>query len=384
MNLAPWLVAVAAATQLSSPSPSGDSAFTRGDFTAAFQSYSAAVAASPRDFDALLGLGTVDLYRGDLPAARTYLTRAAQIDPSDGRVQRSLRAMHEIQDVSGDFDVSIRREVDVPFVATDPLPMVSAKIDGKAGLFLIDTGAPGVELSAAAARRLGVRMHAAGEGVFVGGMKAPIFAGRVDSLEFPGAVIHGVPVGQLPAAMPVELGGRSYDGVIGTKLLRRFLSTIDYRDGRLILRPRSDSERFEAAALAQNAAIVPMWMVPDHFIFARATVNGRFDGLFSIDTGGAGVGIVLTKTALSEAKITPDDSKATSGVGGGGAVRVVPFSAETVSLGSLTRKSVPGLFTPAGDPYGMFSFTVAGALSHEFFRSSAVTFDFDAMKLVLS
>jgi tetratricopeptide (TPR) repeat protein len=384
MNLAPWLLAAALTAQSSSPSASGDSAFARGDFNEAFREYSAAVAASPGDFDALLGLGTIDLYRGDLVAAQVYIARALQINSSDARAQRRMRALQEIQGKAGDFDVSMKRgETDIPFVATDPLPMVRARIDGKDGLFLIDTGAPGVELTARAAARLGVQMHEAGEGVFAGGMKAQVFAGRVDSIEFPGALIRGVPVGELPSAMPTELGGRSYDGVIGTKLLRRFLTTLDYRAGKLVLRLRSDSERFEAAARARNAAIVPMWLVPDHFIFARATVNGTFDGLFSIDTGGAGIGIALTKASLAAANITPDESKASSGFGGGGKVRVVPFNAATVSLGSFNQHDVSGLFTPSGDPYGRFPFTVAGALSHEFFRTSALTFDFSAMKLII-
>lgn len=385
MNLASWLLAAALIAQASAPSAAGDAAFARGDFDTAFGAYTAAVAAAPRNFDTLLGLGTIDLYRGDLAAAQTYLNEASQLNPSDDRLQRRLHALQQLQERSGDYEITMaQREAAIPFVATDPLPMIRATVDGHDVSFLLDTGAPGVELSAATAARLRVPMHVAGEGVFAGGMKAQILAGRVDSLALGGVRIRGVPVGQLPSAMPTTLGGRSYDGVIGTNLLRRFLSTLDYRAGKLILRPRSASQSFEAAARAQNAAIVPMWLVPDHFIFARATVNGTFDGLFSIDTGGAGVGITLTKPALAAANITPDESKASSGFGGGGAVSVVPFSAATVTLGSLTRQNVPGLYTPTGDPYGRFPFAVAGALSHEFFRNAALTFDFTAMKLIVT
>ncbi|MGB8520109.1 MAG: hypothetical protein WCD38_08080 [Candidatus Tumulicola sp.] len=70
-----------------------------------------------------------------------------------------------------------------------------------------------------------------------------------------------------------NLDGHPFDGIIGAALLRQFLSTLDYRNGRLILRPRSASNEFEAASRAANATIVPMWLVPDHFIFARAAVN---------------------------------------------------------------------------------------------------------------
>jgi Aspartyl protease/Tetratricopeptide repeat len=384
MKLAPWLLAAALTAPSGSTAASGDAAFARGDFDAALKAYTAAVASSPDDFDVVLGLGTIDLYRGDIAAAGVYLSKALQLEPNDPRAQSRMRALKLMEGKPGDFDVSMQgSQVDIPFVTTDPLPMVRVKINGKDALFVIDTGAPGVELSAAGAARLGVAMHAAGEGVFVGGMKAPVFAGRIDSLAFPGVLVRGVPVGQIPSAMPTDLAGSRYDGVIGTTLLRQFLSTLDYRDGKIILRPRSASDQFEATARAQNATIVPMWLVPDHFIFGRAQVNETLDGLFSIDTGGAGIGMMLTKAALTATHITPDQSKASSGFGGGGEVRVLPFTAASVSLGSFTRHNVQGLYTPIGDPYGRFPFTVAGALSHEFFRTAAVTFDFSAMKLVV-
>jgi predicted aspartyl protease len=385
MNLTPWLLAAAMTAPSSSISASGDSAFARGDFDAALKAYSAAVATSPGDFDAVLGLGTVDLYRGDLAAARTYLTKALQLDPNDARAKNRMGALQKMEAKAGDFNLSMdRAEVDIPFVATDPLPMIRAKINGADARMLIDTGAPGVELTGAAARRLGVQMHVVGEGVFAGGQKAQVSAGRVDSVALAGALIRGVPVGQIPSAMPTDLAGRVYDGVIGTTLLRQFLSTLDYRDGKLKLRARSASDQFEAAARVHHATIVPMWLVPDHFIFARARVNGTFDGLFSIDTGGAGIGIMLTKASLAATHIVPEEAKVSSGFGGGGEVRIVPFTAASVSLGALTRRDVAGAYSPMGDPYGRFPFTVAGAISHQVFRTSALTFDFSAMKLVIS
>jgi hypothetical protein len=84
---------------------------------------------------------------------------------------------------------------------------------------------------------------------------------------------------------------------------------------------------------------------------------------------------------LDAAGIVPDESKAATGMGGGGQVRVVPFRA-AATLGTLTRDDVPGVYSPDGNPYGIFPFKVAGAISHSFFRQSRLTLDFDAMKLV--
>jgi hypothetical protein len=47
------------------------------------------------------------------------------------------------------------------------------------------------------------------------------------------------------------------------------------------------------------------------------------------------------------------------------------------------RHAVPGLYFPNGDQYGIFPFKVAGTLSHEFFRGTALTFDFTSMQLVV-
>ncbi|HZO95521.1 MAG TPA: retropepsin-like aspartic protease [Candidatus Baltobacteraceae bacterium] len=368
-----------------SPSPSGDAAFRRGDFAVAGAAYAAALAARPDDVDALVGLGTVRLYGGNLAAARSTLMKAAALAPSDARIAERLRSIARVESRPGDLRVTMdRSEVDVPFVVTDPLPMIRARIDGHDATLVIDTGATTIALSAAAARRFGIALHPAGQGVFAGGRTAAISAGRIDTVSFSGASVRGVPAGGLPAGMPTSLGGHDYDGVIGTTLLRQFLSTLDYPGARLILRPRADSARFEAAAAAHDDAIVPMWLVPDHFIFARARVDDAYDALFSIDTGGAGIGITLTKDALDAAGIEPDATKAVAGVGGGGAVRIVPFTAASVSLGTFSRRDVAGVYSPGGDPYGIFPFAVAGALTHGFFRSAALTFDFDAMELVVA
>ncbi len=76
------------------PGPSvGDLAFRSGDFDAAGSAYAAAAAANADDANAALGLGTIDLYRNDLDAARTYLSRAATLDPPNPRVQNRLKIL---------------------------------------------------------------------------------------------------------------------------------------------------------------------------------------------------------------------------------------------------------------------------------------------------
>lgn len=373
---------LATVTALAKASAGGDAAFQRGDFASALSAYSAQVAANPNDAAALLGLGTVELYCNEISSAKQHLMQALRLDPNNPTISRRLSAVNERERTAGEFQIAIRgaRAV-VPFVATDPLPLLRAKINGHDALLLLDTGAPAVGLTPSAATRFGVASQSEAQGVFAGGKRATVRKGRIDSVDLPGVRVSGVPAAILPGEL--GLNGRHVDGAIGTIFLEQFLSTIDYPHGRLVLRARSESSVFERTASEHGAAAVPMWLVGDHFLFARARVNGLHEELFNIDTGGAGLGVQLTKASLDAAGIVPAASKIQDFVGGGGPARALPFSASSLSLGTFTQRNVPGLYFPDGDQFGIFPFAVAGTLSHEFFRKAALTFDFEAMQLIV-
>lgn len=371
----------------SSPTPTatspGDLAYRAGDFEGAMRAYIAAVTANPSDPDAVLGLGTMDLYKDDLDGARAYLEHAAKLLPGDARVQSRLRTLEQREPHEGDYQIAMRgKSVTIPFVATEPLPIVAAKIDGQDVQLFLDTGAPGVDLTADAAQRLHLPTKAAGTGTFAGGRTAQMQQTRIDSIDFGNLTVRGIDSNVLPSS--IELGGRKLDGAIGTGFLAHFLASIDYIHGRLILRPRGATDAFEAKALAEKAAIVPMWLVGDHFLFASAHVNDAPESLFNIDTGGAGLGVQLTKAQLALAKITPDAANPGNFAGGGGTARALPFLARSVTLGTYVQHDLPGLYFPDGDQYGIFPFTVAGTISHLFFHQSVLTFDFEAMQLIVS
>ncbi|MDQ6930468.1 MAG: retropepsin-like domain-containing protein [Candidatus Eremiobacteraeota bacterium] len=170
----------------------------------------------------------------------------------------------------------------------------------------------------------------------------------------------------------------------GTDFLYHFLSSIDYEHHLLVLRPVSDSAVFLASAAAAGATMVPMWLAADHLMLARAHVNTAPDGLFLIDTGGPGIGVDLRKSSLAAAAITPDASHPETMRGGGGSTQVLRFIASSVTIGKVTQHNLPGVYLPAGGFDKMFPFVVAGTISHEFFRHTAVAFDFASMTLVLT
>ncbi len=358
----------------------GDAAFAAGNFDAAASAYAAALAANPSSADAVLGAGTIELYRNHLRAARAYLQRALLLDPHSTLARARLSAIERRTGGPHDYRIAFAASLARISLATvDPLPTFKAKIDGVPVTLMLDTGGSNIDVSEATIRRLHLATTSAGEGVFAGGLKAPIRSVHIDRFEVPGVSVRGIPGGVVPGA-----GLPGIDGIVGTDFLSHFLSTIDYAHRALVLRPVSDSASFQSSAAASGASEIPMWLVGDHFIFARARVNGAPEALFTIDTGGSGVGVDLTKSELVAAGIAPDAAHPHYMMGGGGKTQVLPFTAAVVAMGGVVRHDLPGIYVPSGGLDGLFPFAVAGRISHEFFRHTAVTFDFASMTLVVA
>jgi hypothetical protein len=150
------------------------------------------------------------------------------------------------------------------------------------------------------AEALGLPITEGGIGVFAGGRQARVDRTVVPDMEIGGIRVRNVPAGVNSSADALNLPGVKLDGVIGTGLLMNFLSTIDYYVGKLTLAPRNTSAAFEARAAASGANVVPFWLVADHFVFARGKMN-QLEGVFYIDTGLAGGGLVASKATLDAA-----------------------------------------------------------------------------------
>lgn len=373
----PAVEAQAAPAPLPSYAPvPGDALFAAGDFDAAQLSYETTLRTDPHNPGAELGLARIALYRNDLASAETHARALAVDAPNDPRAQRYLTAIPLRRGDAPDLRADpLAAEVDVPLTRVDPLPELEAKVDGKPARLLLDTGGAGLDLASTFARKLGLATRSAGQGVFAGGLHADVRQGHVDRLDLGAATVRSLPVSVLDQIPP------DVDGVLGTNVLYDFLSTIDYRNRRLILRPKSDSATFEHAAAARGGTIVPMLLVPDHFIFVRARAGKGPEALYNVDTGGGGIGVQLTKSSLDAAGIALDTTHPRNFRGGGGSVHAVPFVAD-VTLGERTWHGLPGLYFDNGDQYGIFPFAVAGTLSHELFKRGALTFDFTAMRLV--
>ena len=332
----------------------------------------------PRNGQANLGLARLTLYENRLDDAASYARAALAVDPQSQSAQHVLETVAQRRAIAASAQgLSVPSAgIVVPFEENDPLPLMRFTIDGHAGNFLLDTGGPDVVLDPSFASELGLQVTSGETGVFGGGRTAQMDHAVIPLFQVGALALRGLRAGILPSRRLPLFKGRQVDGVIGTVFLSRFLSTIDYPNRRLVLRPRT--------AAPPAGTPVPMWLIGDHFIFARGTVNRLLNQLFLVDSGLAGGGFGPSEQTITAARIKTFPDKASTGMGGGGPVKVIPVLADRLCLATACQDNIGGMFTPGGSPLSIFPFTVAGMISHTYLNHYAVTFDFSAMKIVLS
>ncbi len=384
-----------------------DRLFADARFEEARGRYLAIGADDPRNFRARLRLGEIALLQNRNPEAERWLLEAAAIDNSSDEPNRLLA---EVYYRSRAFDKSARYlrrvgaettaskliylssrppyQVDGPatvrvtLVATDPLPLVAARVNGSAPAnFLIDTGASEVILDREFAREVGATEFGTSTGTFAADQKAEVIQAAVESIAIGECRVSRVPVHLLPTRRFSGLyRGKRVDGVIGTRFLYLFSATLDYPKGELELsQPKgADLPAHESAAIE-----VPFWIAGDHYLVAAGAVNGRGMLLF-VDTGLAGLGFAAPSSTLDIAGISTRPKDRLNGLGGGGTVSAVRFRVDELALGSAVAhqaQGVTGVFPPSLE--NKFGFRIGGLISHAFFRPYAVTFDFTRMLLHL-
>ena len=174
------------------------------------------------------------------------------------------------------------------------------------------------------------------------------------------------------------------DGIIGTTLFYHFLATLDYPHGELVLRRKTAKslEQFAAASSGKSVA-VPFWIASDHFMVGWGRVETLPPALLFVDTGLAGAGVKLAESVIKEAGIKLEEDKAYEGAGGGGKLKIVPYTVRRLSFGDIQEDNVPGLYDGPFPWENMFGFHLAGMVGHDFFKPYAVTFDFETMQIFL-
>ncbi len=397
--------------------------FQAGKFAEAGKLYSQIVAQNPKDYSATLHLGRIALLSNRLDDAQKWLQKAIMLQPNDTDPKVMLaevfyrrddfqKAAASLKGVDVSSNKLIREQYPtlnvamlesfkgqtpyelkgngastrVKFVKTDPLPLVNVRVNGgKEVTFFIDSGGSEIALDTDFANELVLPQFGAVQGTFSGGQHAEVQLGRIESLTLGDWTVNNVPTAMLPLRQLSEgFGVKQIDGIIGTTLFYHFLTTMDYPHGELVLR-RKDAkslEEFKAQSSGKRVT-VPIWMASDHFMVGWGRVETLSPTLLFVDTGLTGAGVKLAESVIKEAGIKLEENKATEGAGGGGTLKVVPYTVHQLSFGDIKEQNVPGLYDGPFPWENMFGFHLAGMVGHDFFKPYAVTFDSQNMQIFL-
>jgi hypothetical protein len=286
------------------------------------------------------------------------------------------------------------QKTEVPFLITDPLPVISVEVQGRQIYAFIDTGADTFVLDPDAAAALGIKPLVSMTGTFAGGKKAEVGLGKVDSLKIGDVTMTSVPIALLPTARFSEgLTGGKYalGGIVGTGVLKQFLSTIDYVNSRLTLRPRTEASRSALRADLKGRTIVemPFVMASTHFILTWGSLNDKQDLVFFVDSGLASEAAFAAPNATLEyAGIEIPETKVREGnMGGGGGAGFATgqFPIRELALGPLTQKNLKGSYGVAPPTaYWGLGFIEDGLISHQFLRRYSWTIDFADMTMIFA
>lgn len=390
-----------------------DSLFHGGQFAAAESVYAKIAEAEPDNYSAAVALGCINLFRDSFPDAEKWLRKALELKPEEVEPKAQLAELYYRE---GDFPQSARyfREINrtakadkleyfgdktpylvesstdvtkVPFIQTDPLPIIKLSVNGSdPELFLIDTGGWELIISNEFADKIGAKKLGEESAMFAGGMKAPAFQGAVDQVKIGDFVVKNVPVNINDSPKRVSaMFEKPIAGVVGTCFLYHFVFTLDYPGKQLILQRINDRTREEMKkrVASGDEIVVPFWMAGDHIMVVWATVNGSRPVRLFVDTGLAGGGFTGADWLVKEAGIElPEQSF--EGMGGGGKVSVKPAVVKEITLGDIKETNVMGLFGAMPPDFGdRLGFQIGGIISHGFFRPYSLTFDFTTMNLLL-
>ena len=341
--------------------------FEVGKFAEAGELYARIETQDPKNYSAVLQLGRIALLSNRLDDAQKWLEEAIALQPGDDdakvmlaeafyrrdNFQRAAASLNGVDVSSNKLIVSQYPTLNVAkfesfkgqtpyevegngqstrlkFLKSDPLPLVSVRANGGDEVtFFIDTGGSEVALDTDFAKELGLPQFGKVQGTFSGGEHADVQQSRIESLTVGDWTIKNLPIVTLALRQLSEsFGVKRIDGIIGTTLFYHFLATLDYPRGELVLRRKKTAEDLKqfAAASSGKSVAVPFWIASDHFMVGWGRVETIPPTLLFIDSGLAGAGVKLAESVIKEAGIKLEEDKAYEGAGGGGKLKIVPYT----------------------------------------------------------
>lgn len=267
----------------------------------------------------------------------------------------------------------------LPFLMTDPVPAVTASLNGGPPKgFLLDTYST-LDLNQADAEEAGLRSIATVKGVAMGG-PVTIHLGILESIRIGDIELRNIPMQWIDMQRPALPDGSQPAGVLGTTTFYHLLTTMDYAGGALVLRRK-------AAGTRTSGHRLPLWLAGDHYPCSLGSMNDYGPRVVTLDTGGLAHGLDTTVEMAERVGMTVDYDHPRQ-MGGN---TVYPITADRVALGRAVGHDVRGfaserggLGIPGPGQAGQFGFTPIANFTHEFFKPFAVTFDYANMHLYVS
>ncbi|PYI90120.1 MAG: hypothetical protein DMF03_05610, partial [Verrucomicrobia bacterium] len=306
-----------------------------------------AVTLEPDDADAKVMLAETFYRRDDFQKAAAALNGVDVSSNKLIREQYPTLNVARLESFKGQTPYELQgngRITRLKFLKTDPLPVVNVRVNGGDEVtFFIDTGGSEVTLDTEFAKELGIPQFGAVQGTFSGGQHAEVQQGLIEALNVGDWTIKNLPTAMFPLRqLSKDLGVKRIDGVIGTTLFYLFLATMDYPRGELVLR-RKTAESLEEFKATSSGKSVPIWMASDHFMVGWGWVETLPPALLFVDTGLAQAGVKLAESVIKKAGIKLEEEKASEGAGGGGTLKIVPYTLHQLSFGDIKEENVLGL-----------------------------------------
>lgn len=346
----------------------------------------------PLSADLSYRMGSTYYRMNDFENAASWYERASgPVSAGPFKIMAAFARQMEAISKKPAYEFSGPEITSVKFVMTDPLPVVEVMVNGQGPYnFFIDTGGAELILTTDLVQELGVKIYSEFESSgFAGSKAATVGLGVIDQFQIGGMMIKNLPVHTLGFEGIEEVFDLPIHGTIGTRLFMQLYTTMDYVNGELILRRKNETTRKEIDRIANNAKLIPMWLIDMHQIMASGRLNNLEPNLFFVDTGLANAGFLASTEQFEKAGVEVDWSKSAVATGGGGELEETTVTIGRVSLGKgdneVVKRNLGGKSHKniVGVLRGELGFHVGGIISHTFFRDTALTFDFERMQLLI-
>jgi hypothetical protein len=255
------------------------------------------------------------------------------------------------------------------------LPLFRLEVNGHPVEFILDTGGDRLYIDEGVAETVGIRHihNRRSRYAYTGGEYVDEPLGVAETVTMGEVTLRNVPV---TVARWKALGITS-DGVVTTQMLKRFLSTVDYDNGEIVFRERSERGRRQFLESLHGAPLqMPFWMAGSHLMFTKGSLNGRCGLNIFMDSGlGSSMPMVIVDETVEELGIEEEKVDVD-----GTPYYWVPI--ESHGVGSLTRGATQALGSVfvEENPYTGFGFFMDALISHQYLRHfGSWTIDFDCM-----